>query len=79
MEHELDPEIRYVRPKRWSEISGVGERATGDLIANKQLRAVKVGRAVLIDLDHGLKWLAAQPAAQRTAQKPRTRRAATAA
>ena len=61
----------YVRPQEWIRMTGIGQRTTLDLIGEGHLRAVKVGRATLIDYRHGLEWLRNRPPAQ---IKPQARR-----
>ena len=48
----------------WQRISGLGRTTTYDLLSRGELRAVRVGKRVLIDCNHGLAWLAAQPRAE---------------
>jgi len=56
----------------WVKISGISLTTTYDLLSRGQLRAVKVGKRVLMDVDYGLAWLAAQPRAElNSARKPR--------
>lgn len=48
----------------WTTISGINRTTTYDLLSRGELRAVKVGTRVLIDVAHGLAWIAAQPRAE---------------
>jgi len=50
-------------------ISGVGRTATYVALAAGELKAVKLGRATLIDVRHGLTWLASLPPAEFRAPK----------
>jgi hypothetical protein len=65
---------RYAPLDRWRDISGMGRSATYERLGSGELRAVKVGQRTLIDVRHGLAWLAAQPPARVAA--PRKRQAA---
>jgi hypothetical protein len=49
----------------------MGRRATYDALGHGHLKAVKVGTRTLINIEKGLAWLEAQPAAQIRPQKPR--------
>jgi hypothetical protein len=55
---------RYASIPRWCEISGLGRTVTYRLLGDGVLKAVKVGRRTLIDVRHGLLWMAALPSAQ---------------
>jgi hypothetical protein len=54
---------------RWREISGMGRSKTYEELAAGNLRGVKCGRQLLIDVRHGLEFLRSLPAAQ---IRPRT-------
>lgn len=60
---------RYVSIAQWCEISGVGRTVTYQLLGEKVLKAVKIGRRTLIDLEHGLRWMASLPPAHITVSK----------
>ena len=55
---------RYATIKEWCRISGMGRTVTYERIAAGDLRAVKLGARVLIDVGTGLAWLNTLPAAQ---------------
>ena len=68
--------INIMQPKfatyaNWVKLSGLSLTTTYDLLSRGQLRAVKVGKRVLIDVDHGLAWLAAQPRAELNSARKR--------
>jgi hypothetical protein len=59
----------------WCERSGVGRAKSYEMLAARQLRAVKNGRSLLIDIPHGLKFLSSLPPAEirpRTAPRRRS-------
>jgi hypothetical protein len=56
-------EAKWAPINRWCEISGMGRTSTYQRIAAGHLRAIKLGTRLLIDVDHGLKFMARQPAA----------------
>ena len=47
----------------WCKLSGMGRSATYEALGRNDLRAVKLGTRVLIDVLHGLAWLDSLPAA----------------
>ncbi len=53
----------------WSVISGLGRTKTYYLLAEGHLRAVKAGKRTLVDVQHGLAWLRAQPVAEIRAKR----------
>jgi len=57
---------KYAPLPHWCVISGMTRTATYYALGNGDLRAIKQpgGRRTLIDVDHGLAWLAAQPSAE---------------
>jgi hypothetical protein len=58
----------------WGELSGFSRASTYRALAAGNLRAIKIGRSVRIDVEHGLAWLAAMPSAtfgQRAGKPPR--------
>lgn len=61
----------YATIANWCLISGLGRRVVYDLIGQRHLRAVKRGTSTLIDVSHGLQYLASLPPAK---IKPITRR-----
>jgi hypothetical protein len=73
-----DTEPRFVRVREWERLTGMGPRTAQDLVGLGQLKAVRVGRALLIDYRHGIRWLESRPAAVLRPQKrPPSRRSAT--
>jgi hypothetical protein len=53
----------YASLPDWERISGMSRTVTYERLGAQELRAIKVGKKTLIDVEHGLAWLAAQPAA----------------
>lgn len=47
----------------WCKLSGMGRSATYEALGRRDLRAVKLGTRVLIDVPHGLAWLDSLPPA----------------
>lgn len=47
----------------WCKLSGMGRSATYEALGRGDLRAVKLGSRVLIDVAHGLAWLDSLPLA----------------
>jgi hypothetical protein len=56
----------YASLEKWEEISCMTERATRAAIAAGNLRAVKMGKRVLVHVDSGLSWLSSLPAVRET-------------
>ena len=48
----------------WIEFTGMGRARVYDALSRRNLRAKKVGRRTLIDVQHGLRWLRSQPDAE---------------
>jgi len=69
LSHEPSGVPQYARIPHWMKISGVGRTATYVALAAGELKAVKLGRATLIDVRHGLTWLASLPPAEFRAPK----------
>lgn len=59
------PPPRYASVDEWTRLSGISRTVTYDRIAKGELKAVKVGRRTLVDVEHGLSWIASQPALPR--------------
>jgi hypothetical protein len=55
---------KYATLEDWFTISGMKHTATYGALGRGDLRAVKLGKRTLIDVDHGLAWLASLPAAR---------------
>ena len=54
----------YAPIPRWCAMSGMGRSKTYDHLGRGDLRAVKVGNRTLIDVAHGLTWMASLPQAE---------------
>ena len=52
---------RYATFDQWRQMTGMGRTASYEALVRGDLRAKKVGRRVLIDVEHGLQWIEAQP------------------
>jgi hypothetical protein len=57
------PTPRYLRIRPWCEFSGMSRSVTYEALGDGRLKAVKLGNATLIDVEHGLAYLASLPAA----------------
>lgn len=55
---------RYAPIPTWCGISGMSRTATYEALGRGDIRAIKLGARTLIDVEHGLAWLASQPPAQ---------------
>lgn len=55
---------KYAPMPVWCAISGVGRSKSYEMLGTGELRGVKVGRRLLIDIEAGLAALAAMPAAR---------------
>ncbi|GAC1348615.1 MAG: hypothetical protein NVSMB18_37230 [Acetobacteraceae bacterium] len=61
----------------WCKLSGMSRSATYEALGRGNLRAVKLGTRVLIDVPHGLSWLDSLPPADiRPQGAKRTKQAA---
>jgi len=58
--------IKYAPLPEWFIISGMWRTATYEALGRGDLRAVKLNNRTLIDVEHGLAWLASLPAAEIT-------------
>jgi hypothetical protein len=65
---------KYAPIPNWCDLSGMSRSSTYEKLGNGNLKAIKVGTRTLIDVEHGLNWLASMPAAEITTG--RTRRGA---
>jgi excisionase family DNA binding protein len=63
VDHEVTPLPRFASIRDWCRISGMGRTTVYQRIASGELRAVKLGTRVLIDVESGLAWLSSLPAA----------------
>ena len=57
------PQPVFASIERWCAISGMGKTTTYQLLAADKLRAIKLGRRVLVDVEHGLRFLRSLPSA----------------
>lgn len=55
--------VKYGPLDTWQRMSGLGRSKTYEMLGDGTLRAVKVGKRLLIDIEHGLTALAAMPPA----------------
>jgi excisionase family DNA binding protein len=55
---------KYGPLNTWQQISGVGRSKTYEMLETGELRGIKVGRRLLIDIEAGLAALAAMPPAR---------------
>lgn len=71
---DVDPKYpKYAPLPKWGAISGLGRSKSYELLGDGKLRAIKVGRRLLIDVEHGLEYLATMPTAvirQARSRKP---------
>ncbi len=51
----------YATIPDWCDLSGFGRAKTYDLLSKGHLKAKKVGRRVLIDVAHGMRYVRSQP------------------
>jgi hypothetical protein len=52
---------KFASMQVWCALSGVSERASYDHIARGDLRAVRLGGALLVDVENGLAWIRTLP------------------
>ena len=65
------PEPKYAPIPNWCGISGMSRTGTYNALGRGDLKAIKLGNRTLVDVEVGLAWLRAQPAAQvRAPAKP---------
>jgi hypothetical protein len=55
---------RYAPIRDWCFISGMSRSTTYEALGRGDLKAIKLGVRTLIDVEHGLAWLASMPAAE---------------
>jgi excisionase family DNA binding protein len=60
---EVTPLPRLASIKDWCRVSGMGRTTVYQRIASGELKAVKLGARVLIDVEQGLQWIASLPPA----------------
>ena len=58
------PVPRYASVADWCGLSGIGKTTTYALLSAGALKAIKVGKRTLVDVQAGLDWMQSQPAAQ---------------
>lgn len=51
----------YVSVNEWIRLSGLSRTKTYDLLGRGSLRAIRIGRRTLIDVETSLDWLNRQP------------------
>ena len=56
--------VKYAPIPDWCAISGMSRSTTYEALGRGDLRAIKLGARTLIDVEHGLAWLASMPAAE---------------
>lgn len=56
-------DTKFAGIDRWCEISGMGRTSTYQALAAGRLRAKKLGAKLLIDVEHGMRWVRSLPAA----------------
>lgn len=57
------PSPKFATIEDWCAISGMSRRVTYDKLGSQELKAIKVGGRTLVDVEHGLAWLASCPPA----------------
>ena len=65
---------KFATVKTWMALSGMSERNTYCRLASGDLRGVKIGRAMVIDVDAGMAWLRSCPPAKIKPPPPDKRR-----
>lgn len=55
---------RYAPLSVWCPLSGMSRSTTYEALGDGRLRAIKLGSRTLIDVEHGLAYLASQPTAK---------------
>jgi hypothetical protein len=68
--------IKYASIADWRAISGMGRTATYEALGRSDLRAIKLNNRTLIDVEHGLAWLATMPSAEITTGRRHSRKTA---
>jgi hypothetical protein len=68
---------KYMSISDWTHFAGMGTTSIYAALASGDLKAIKVGRKTLIDVEHGLAWLSERPAWTPTGPVSRRRVAAT--
>jgi hypothetical protein len=58
------PSPQFATINTWTKISGLTRRAVYRHLASGNLRAVKLGKRTLIDVEFGLAWIRSQPLAK---------------
>jgi hypothetical protein len=58
------PNPKYAPIPQWCVISGMGRSKTYEYLGAGKLHAIKLGKRLLIDVEHGLSYLATMPAAR---------------
>ena len=55
---------KFAPVQQWCAMSGMSRTSTYNALGRGDLKAIKVGTRTLLDVEAGLAWLRAQPAAQ---------------
>ena len=77
---DTDIPVRYVSIRTWCRITGLGKSTTYEMLADRRIRAIKVGNKTLIDFPHGMAHLDGLPELNlTTGLKRRAKRQAAAA
>jgi len=62
---------KYATIPDWQRISGMRRTSTYEALGRGDLRSIKLGVRVLIDVEAGLAWLSNLPAAEIRTRQPR--------
>jgi hypothetical protein len=57
---------RFAPISAWCTLSGMGRSSVYEALGRGHLRAIKLGSRTLVDVEHGLAWLASMPPAEIT-------------
>lgn len=60
---------KYTPVAGWCDLTGTGRSWTYEALGRGDLRAIKLGKKTLIDVDHGLAYLASMPEAKITTRR----------
>jgi hypothetical protein len=62
---------KYAPIPDWCALSGMSRSSTYEALGRGDLRAIKMGARTLVDVEHGLTWLATMPIAEITTGRRR--------
>jgi predicted DNA-binding transcriptional regulator AlpA len=68
---QLSVTPRYAPISDWCALTGMGRSSVYEALGRGDLKAIKLGVRTLIDVEHGLAWLASMPAAEITTGRTR--------